>query len=909
MRIGLKVVFAFGTLLASLLVVVFISLVITSDLQKKSHAIMHDDFPQMKAAWTIKDQASTIAKSLRNYVLTRSNEVREEEMSRINAALEGAASTLAELDASTTDPAALLLLADVKQDGAAYVAYANRVLQLAREGKEDEATTQLIDVGRDLQSGMFDKLDKMIALTTYSMEQASRDTDAMYDDQMGGYLLFVILFLIIGTVVSVLFSRSVSRKLIQVSSVMDRFASQGDDLSLRLSIASGDEIGMVARSFNTMADNLRASREQEREWLRQTEESAWHHKNLSHIQQIIQSSDSSEELARRFMQEIAPMLGVVCAVFYVAAEEEGDSVRFLLAGTYAVPDEEKTKLKAAYTAGDGPIGEVIGSGRRMTIGSVDARHIRFSTSLSLLPQSQVIIEPLRNDTKVEAVLELVVQEPFSPVQERLLEQAGLLAALTLNKLNSQLRIARLLKEAQLQAEELLQYSEELHVQQEELAQINAELEEQTASLQQSESQLLMNQQELEEANAELESRAKQLIAASAYKSEFLANMSHELRTPLNSMLILTKLLTENREGNMSGKQIEYAQTVYSSSNDLLALINQILDLARVESGKMQVTIDLIETRELEEFVKRNFAAVAQQKGLEFTVVIAADVPDVFHGDLLRLRQMIHNLLSNAFKFTERGKIVLSIQCVDHEDGGRALKIAVSDTGIGIPVEKLDIIFNAFAQADGTTSRKYGGTGLGLSICRELAHLLGGEIAVASTEHVGSVFTLLLPIDRWGEKAEPADQPDHVVPERAEPQYVLEESPDQWQYSFAGQTVLIVDDDIRNVFALSSRLESYGIHVLYADNGEKGIAMLTKHTNINLVLMDVMMPGMDGYEATRRIRTMARFDDIPVIMVSAKAMQEDRDHGLLVGASDYLTKPIDVNKLLALLKIWLNKDSR
>jgi signal transduction histidine kinase len=497
----------------------------------------------------------------------------------------------------------------------------------------------------------------------------------------------------------------------------------------------------------------------------------------------------------------------------------------------------------------------------------------------------------------------------------------------------------------MRTEDLLSQSqslaEELTNQQEELRETNTRLEKQAATLQESEELLRRQQEELKRANEELQrkaqqlssqkaavegknreielaklalqERAEQLALTSKYKSEFLANMSHELRTPLNSLLILAEMLAENLNGNLSPKQREFAQTIYAAGSDLLALINDILDMAKIESGTMTVDVDEVPFPDLREYVERTFRPVAESKDLQFDVGLAGNLPRAIYTDSKRLQQVLRNLLSNAFKFTEHGKVSLWIEVAkigwspDHPVLNRSetvVAFAVSDTGIGIPADRLKVIFEPFQQADMGTGRRFGGTGLGLSISREIARLLGGEIQVVSEPGKGSTFTLLLPAL--------GSHPHRLAPSSPAPStpgetLVIDEASEAAGYpSLAGSRIVIVDDDVRNVYALTSALEDRGVEVLTAEDGRQGIDLLQKTAGVDLVLMDIMMPEMDGYETTRAIRKMPGFKDLPIIALTAKAMRGDREKSLAAGASDYITKPVEINQLLALMLLWLER---
>jgi signal transduction histidine kinase/ActR/RegA family two-component response regulator len=456
----------------------------------------------------------------------------------------------------------------------------------------------------------------------------------------------------------------------------------------------------------------------------------------------------------------------------------------------------------------------------------------------------------------------------------------------------------------------------------ELQRTNAELEDKAALLGEQNRSIEIQNREIEMARLGLEEKAEQLALSSQYKSEFLANMSHELRTPLNSLLILAKLLADNPQSNLSEKQIEFARTIHSAGSDLLSLINDILDLSKVEAGKMDVHPAPVVLTEVCEYVESTFGPLAEQQGLDLIVEIQDGLPASVVTDEQRLHQVLKNLLSNALKFTETGSVRLSVdKAPGHmlfstptlNDAETVVAFSVTDTGIGVPSEKLKLIFEAFQQADGTTSRKYGGTGLGLSISREIARLLGGAIAVTSEAGQGSTFTLYVPALYPFDERDAATAPSVpvMVPTQAPIKQVpmltdaaststVLDGPDP----LAGAKILVVDDDVRNVFALTSALELHGMSVLYSDNGTEGIRLLRDNPDVDLVLMDVMMPDMDGNETTAEIRQMPHLADLPILFLTAKAMPGDRDKSLAAGASDYITKPVDLDRLLTLMRSWL-----
>jgi signal transduction histidine kinase/CheY-like chemotaxis protein len=465
-----------------------------------------------------------------------------------------------------------------------------------------------------------------------------------------------------------------------------------------------------------------------------------------------------------------------------------------------------------------------------------------------------------------------------------------------------------------------------------LQRTNRRLRENARQLSEQMKQIEHKNTEVELAKAALEEKAEQLALSSRYKSEFLANMSHELRTPLNSLLILAQMLAEDPAGNLTPKQVEFAQTIHAAGNDLLALINDVLDLAKVESGTVTLAIALEPFAELRDYLDRAFGQIGHDKALRFRISMDGNLPSAIWTDANRLRQILKNLLSNAFKFTARGTVSIEVAMAKAgwtpghpvlDKAGEAVAFSVADTGIGIPADKQQIIFEAFRQADGTTSRHFGGTGLGLSISSRLAHLLGGEIKVQSTRGKGSTFVLYLPLVANtnggnsriadGSPVEPVREPAHTDPVETllvPPNVTGDPPPVQNRPAsgigpampeLAGRKVLLVDDDIRSIFALTSALERQAMIVVNAESGMDAIETLTSNPDVDIILMDMMMPGLDGYGTIRVIRGLEHFRSVPIIGVSAKAMKGDGRKAIEAGASDYISKPVELGNLLSLIR--------
>jgi len=675
------------------------------------------------------------------------------------------------------------------------------------------------------------------------------------------------------------------------------------DLTRSITVEAQGEVAALKDNVNQMIVNLieTTQKNNEQDWLKT---------NLARFSRMMQGQKNLEAVSRLIMSELTPLVSAHHGAFFLM-DNEGDEPRLTLTSSYAY--RERKNVANSFRLGEGIVGQCALEGKTLLLTNVPSDYITISSGLGEATPLNLIVVPVMFEGEVKAVIELASFHPFSVIHQIFLDQLSESIGVVLNMIIANMRTEQLLQQSQSLTLELQKQSFELTEQQEELKRSNTELEKQAIELEEKARLLALQNQQVEDKNIEverarhsLEEKAEQLSLISRYKSEFLANMSHELRTPLNSLLILARLLTENAETNLSAKQIEWARTIQAAGEDLLSLINEILDLAKVESGKMRVDARDYPLAEFRAFVERTFLPVAEQKGLALDVHVDDDLPAAIYTDPQRLQQVLKNLLANAFKFTEEGGVEVSVRAADPRtlqtpslrDAPRVLAFAVRDTGIGIPASKQDLIFEAFQQADGTTSRKYGGTGLGLSISRELVRLLGGEISLQSTPGEGSCFTVYLP-DRYQGAVEPVEAVRVPAPEDAG-------QPEAADVRLDGTRVLLIDDDARNVYAMASVLESRGAEVVYAEDGRKGLARIEEDPAFDLVITDVMMPEVDGYETMRRIRSDPRHASLPILAVTAKALQEDRERCLEAGASDYLSKPVQIPELLETIRLWLRR---
>jgi HAMP domain-containing protein/signal transduction histidine kinase/CheY-like chemotaxis protein len=947
--------------------------------------------------------------------------------------------------------------------------------------------------------------------------------------------------------------------------------TQGD-LTRSISVEAQGEVAELKDNINQMIANLRETtqRNAEQDWLKT---------NLASISGMLQGQRDLLAVTQLIMSEVTPMVNAQHGGFFLAEATSDGSPELVLAASYGYTPR-RSDLHDRFLIGEGLVGQSAFERKTIAIADVPPGYIKVGSGLGDATPADILVMPVLFEDQVLGVIELASMRPFSEPHRDFLDRIGETIGVVLNTIRANMRTEELLSQSQGLTQELQKQSEELR-------ETNDELQEKARLLSEQNRDIEIKNEEIEMARRGLEEKAAQLALSSKYKSEFLANMSHELRTPLNSMLILSRLLAENEEDTLSDREVEFARTIHSAGNDLLSLINDILDLTKIEAGRMELDLAPLALSEVYEDAERAFRHVAAQKSLSFTVEIDPSLPGSIVSDEQRLGQVLKNLLSNAFKFTHDGGVTLSIGYpVDRtalrndvlRAAERVIAFSVIDSGVGIPDDKLNLIFEAFQQADGTTSRKYGGTGLGLSISREIARLLGGEIQVDSTVGQGSQFTLYLPLlesvadavletrtdgaaaaaemlidaaselevedqladgidavergdrvvlvidskpdraksmveavrERGGKaivarrataslglarehrpsavllagdlprfesvlgqlKKHPdtrhlpvalvgdgavrvdglragaaafiddpvnpeglavalarlerlaegpgrrialiADDPEvdsaiaellagdeNIEIERIEPSGALEalrggpfdlgvvsvgrprsqtfalireaatdevlrelpliayvpagltkadrarldalaksavitiaDSPERLidraalflhrpEATLSSQTrellghlrigdaplhgrkVLVIDDDIRNVFALTSTLEQRGMKVVFAENGREGIERLHQHPNTDVVLLDIMMPEMDGYETARAIRSMPRFEHLPIISLTAKAMKGDREKAMAAGASDYITKPVDVDQLLSMMRVWLD----
>lgn len=661
--------------------------------------------------------------------------------------------------------------------------------------------------------------------------------------------------------------------------------------------------GITVRQMRSIAKTYESALIGERATRTSLEEQEWVQSGQIQIAESSQGELSVEDLATRVISSLCELTGALAGAFYT---NEGDGVR--LRGTYALDDKGRDRFKL----GEGLVGQAARDKKQIIARELPVGYLRIRSGLGERDASSVVVQPMIVNGGTYAVAELAFTGSVPPKALRLLDGTDESIAVNVRSATYRHRLTELLAETQRQAEELQAQQEELRVS-------NEELEERERGLRDAHGEMQAQQTVLEERNDELAAqradllrsqellttRAREVAQASRYKSEFLANMSHELRTPLNSALILAKLLADNKPGTLTAEQVKFAETIYAAGNDLLTLINDILDLSKIEAGKLDVQIGPSRIKGLTGSLERLFAPLAKQKGLVFNVEVASDIPDTIETDQQRLEQVLRNLIANALKFTDKGAVTLSIS-----GEGTGLAFAVRDTGIGIARESQELIFDAFKQADGTTSRKYGGTGLGLSISRDLARMLGGDVTVKSEVGVGSTFTLTLPLTynpksataekRWSTTTRapvdapmPAPRPEQddtqKLDERAGPTLPFRDDRDR---DPQGRTVLVIEDDVRFAQILYDLAHEQRFNVVCATSASEGLE-LAKTTRPAAIILDVNLPDDSGLTVLERLKRTPETRHIPIHVVSA------HDHSrtaLELGAIGYAVKPLTREQL-------------
>jgi signal transduction histidine kinase/DNA-binding response OmpR family regulator/CHASE3 domain sensor protein len=794
-----------------------------------------------------------------------------------------------------------------------------RLLELSVTGKRSGEVIkhENLNAGRE-------SMDKIRALVE-RMEELERNLLERRTSEMNRFSSFtpplIIVAAIVALLITVMFYTRVSSDFEHRIKLQQELVEKDEDISRRIQIIQGiadkisqgsydirvsdqqsDALGSVAGSLNKMASSLEKS-------FNQLSDNEWKQTGLANLNDAMIGDKTLDALTRQVIEYLATYTQSHAGVLYLRERDELEAC----ASFAYLPGKLRQRLKI----GEGLVGQSVVNGKVLALTDIPEDSISVSFVAGEAKPRHIIALPLLDGYNIKGVVELATLQSFTARDIEFLKASAHNIGIAISSAQNRKRLQELLEETQAQ-------SEELRTQHSELENLNSELEVQAEKLQASEEELKVQQEELRQANQELEERsrlleernqliternveiqtkAEQLTQSARYKSEFLANMSHELRTPLNSILLLSRLLSENQDHNLSTDQVEYARVIQSSGNGLLSLIDEILDLSKIESGKMQLEYEPVSINEVVQDMKALFSAVAQEKQIEFITHLDLTLPEVLESDKLRLEQILRNLISNAIKFTAQGSVTLGIGAAAEDQAW--WKFVVRDTGIGIAADKQQMVFEAFQQADGSTRRKYGGTGLGLSISRELAKLLGGEIQLRSEEGQGSEFTVLIPSTRAAIKRTKQDslrdELTPILPKEAAASsaklYVSDNIPesipdDRDAVRQGDKSILIVEDDVNFAKALLDYTRTRGYKGVVAVRGDEGLSLAKELLPVG-ILLDIQLPIKSGWDVMSELKEDSRTRHIPVHIMSSHEVKRE---SLMKGAVDFINKPVAFEKM-------------
>ncbi|SLK18117.1 MULTISPECIES: response regulator [unclassified Paenibacillus] len=957
MKIRNKLLIGFTALMAIMIVLTFVSYERLNSSNKQIDQMYQERYLKVRYTSAARGEVNDIAKVLANLLLNPNNSISaaDGDLKEMQKKGEG---YLEEVRDRADSAPEHQLVDRVNTAWEAYNAYAARQVSLMSQNRAEDANNYRNSIGLAVQKEAVDSLNALSRYQDQEIDTEIKDANAAYMRavQITVAIMIAGLLLALGVIMWVL--PSITRGLNTVSMMITSFGKGRYRTIRRIQVKSTDEIGQIASVFKDVSNDLEEKLEVEKAYLQAQQDQNWMSSNIARVPELLRGIGSIRQISQMFISEFTPVLGAQLGVVYLIDEEKHpDELRRY--GAYAFEENEDVG-KEVYRIGEGLIGQAALDMTPIILEKTPEDYVNIGSATGASRASGVMIYPVVFEDELIGVVELASFEGFTNLHTQLFSQLIMNLGVILNNVRRRLRVEELLRESQALTEELQVQSEELQTQQEELRRSNENLEEQTGALKRSEELLQRQQEELEHFNTELiaktraleeqvreveekndeiektktqlEQQAMQLSMTSKYKSEFLANMSHELRTPLNSLLILSQLLSENKDGNLSVKQQEYAQTIYMSGADLLKMIDEILDLSKVDAGKMDINYETVRMEELTSFVQQNFGPMANKKELNLNIEFDSNLPEWVYTDSHRVKQILRNLLSNAFKFTNRGSVSLIGRKMKMEElpgylntNQEYVGFTVKDTGIGIPSDKTDLIFEAFQQVDGTTSRKYGGTGLGLSISRELARLLGGAIQVESSEGVGSSFTLFLPdnhdeevqvddiareaaatseIENFGRDSQTMRSgrqtlltPDTEsisimeLPQSDSPVPVQLED-DQENLLEGDKILLIIEDDVNFAHILMDMARGRGFKAIVALQGDIGLEMARQYLP-DAIILDIQLPVMDGWAILGELKSSSATRHIPVHVIS---VIDDMKQGLMMGAIAYLKKPSSKDSL-------------
>ncbi|MGZ5027150.1 MAG: response regulator [Methylobacter sp.] len=788
-------------------------------------------------------------------------------------------------------------------------------LTMERNSASAEAMTKIGHERREYAHDMENKFQDILNFARAKAKSLQDAADAEQQKAINRLAVVMLGMVIIGGVGTRLITRSITEPLEVLRRRMSDLASGRLDVEVPFQSGKSEltDMAVAVQIFKESAVKLESQRKLKA--------------SVSQLSTLLQLASTTLDLSRQVINELVPQLGGGAGVFYLWNETDG---HFELLASYGL--KKRRNLNSFFKTGEGLVGQCALERKAIILTEVPDDYARIVSGIGEAPPRTVLVAPVLSKDKVLAVIEIGAFLPFTVEQQELIDEVLPIIALNLEILERNNRTRMLLQQTQSQAEDLRASEEELRAQGEQLQITNDELQLKTGKLQQqaeelraSEEELRAQREQLEASNADLEEktqgleqqarlleqarteadkRALERDTASRYKSEFLANMSHELRTPLNSLLILARSLRDNEQGNLTDDQVESAEVIHESGASLLRLINDILDLSKVEAGKMEVAAIDIDLDQFSSSLMQRFRLLAETKGLALSVTTAGDLPKLMHSDSGKLDQIINNLVGNAIKFTEKGSVTVCFKCPENTDvlsgtgisAAEAIAIEVADTGIGIPEDKLESVFRAFEQVDGSSSRAYGGTGLGLTISRRLAQLLGGDITVSSSEGKGSVFTLILPLKSDGALGKAAVAPIQAVAVSSpvRPLSVARKKIDDDRDNIIpnDETILVIEDDEAFAKIVRDMSRKRGFKCLVAEDGKAGLDLAKCYRPTGIVL-DVGLPLMDGWTVMEQLKQQPETRHIPVHFMSAT---DSGQRGLEMGAVGYFTKPVSKEQI-------------
>jgi CheY-like chemotaxis protein len=884
-----KLALLVGAAAAAFLVLIVVGTLSERRIERQLSVIQERYVPKVELAPQLENSFEQLRRSLQDAVATQDPDILAATRQSLLHFLDLLASAR---DAVTPSDAAALRSAVQDYYGSAYDV-ARRLIA----GEKGEPIVEAMAAMQVKQAQTTARLEKATALE--KGELANAFFEASHAQATAARIRLAVSLLCLGLVVllSLGLGRDLVRSLLDLSAGVQRFGK--GDFGVPIPVTGHDELAAVAEQTNQMAASLRrlGSERDRADWLKTGEAGLAHE---------LRGDLEPREVANRAVRFLARYLGAPAGALYVA--EKGRTL--VLQGEYALPrGDSQERARTSFAPGEGLVGQAALGDELQVVKDPPAGYLRVGSGLGESPPRAIVLLPLSRVGNASGVLELAVFSPWTSQQEELLVAVRETLTIALEVARARAALRELLAETQRQAqrlssqeEELRSTNEELQAQQEELRQTNEQVVARARELEEQRRALEQKNSELQDTRRRLEQKAVELTTVSTYKSQFLANMSHELRTPLNSMLLLSNLLAQNETGNLTDKQVEFCRTVNAAGRDLLTLINQVLDLAKIESGKQQIRIEPVELAQVVRHHELVFRPLARDKGLELVVEVAPDLPAVLATDRQRLDQILNNLLGNSVKFTERGQVGLRVARPTAQqrprrgdlDPARTVVFAVSDTGIGIPAEFQQRIFEPFEQVEARSDRRYGGTGLGLPIARELSTLLGGELALESRLGAGSTFLCYLP-ERPVE-ARQVTPPPPAPPPPGDDRVALEPGE---------RSVLIIEDDPVFAEAFGRVIHDQGLKYLLAGDGQTGLHLAKEHAPSGIVL-DVKLPDIDGFTVMEWLRADPGTAAIPVHFVSSL---DGGEQGMALGAAGYLTKPTTQRDLVRVIESLVPRGER